>query len=208
MTAQPRKRQPRGVETGGQFATESKQESGVSLELPSYKSKDSDGFPMVACNKCQGTGKSSQYSSTLHHSECFKCSGSGVMPDGVYVARAVKALATARLNAARPRVTEIQKGDVVSLIIKGRYNYKSVANVIVSLRHPVKKVQAGRGKSDVTAYHSRITFTDGTHVDLTSDTILARRGSNLDMQPFHMIAAGKRVDPELISHPKLMPHNT
>ncbi|XBH22904.1 hypothetical protein V5R04_06735 [Jonesiaceae bacterium BS-20] len=196
-----------GVTTGGQFTTAARTEPTLSLRTPASKTHDAEGFPVVTCGRCKGTGKS-EYSRTSGHNQCFNCGGTGFTHEAGPVANAVKALAKARLTAARPRAHQIAAGDLISPVHKeyGRTQWATVAAMHVSLAHPSRTVRTLTGERP-TAYHAIIKMTDGSLIRTTTDTVFARRGANVDLTPFHDMAAGKPVDPRLLANPKILPNH-
>jgi hypothetical protein len=172
-------RVPVGHETGGQFATEPRPEPDISLDA---YADDDYGFPTVVCTRCHGTGRSA-WSPEARHDRCFTCQGTGrCYPPGV-VAAAVRQFAAARMDASRPRVRQLRVGDLVTTVEDrgADRGWRRVSGVLVYPNRPTPTRPEATGTP---AYVARVEFTDGSALMATTDTVLARRGADVDPTPY------------------------
>ncbi|GEL46615.1 hypothetical protein CHO01_17310 [Cellulomonas hominis] len=186
-------RVPAGVRAGGQFATEARDEAPMGLLATQQEmSPDEDGFPTVLCARCQGSGKS-LYNRDAGHSRCFACNGLGRRYPRGPVADAIAQFSKARTAAARPQAWQVRAGDVVSPIYEGygQAKWGVVEKVLVARGRPVRFEGEGENRRP-TAWAALLVLDDGRRLQVTTDTVLARRASEVDPAPFvEMALAGE-----------------
>lgn len=184
-----RAREPRGAATGGRFAPEAKAEPDLNLaRVPDRV--DDDGFPASTCPNCAGRGNARAHSRDLGHSTCFNCRGTGLVYSPEVFAQ-VRELARARAAAARPLVRELRTGNLVSRAYRDPSDarWRRVADVLVFPDRPVPSPIDPKRH----AYAAIIVFDDGEQMRTTTETTVARRGEDVDPEPFVAAAAGRRA---------------
>lgn len=182
-TSETRDRVQAGVREGGQFATSARAESAVTLQAPKPIT-DEHGFPTVECGRCKGKGRF-EYSSELQHDRCFTCGGSGRTYERGLVADTVRAYAQAQMEASRPKVRQLRKGDLVTPIYHelAKANWARVTGVLVYPSRPTKWEGKGAERRPV-EFEATISLDNGEQLRTTTGTIVARRGAQVDPAPF------------------------
>lgn len=184
-------RVPAGVRTGGQFAEQARGEADVELdEVPGLGPTEPDefGFPTVLCGRCKGSGKS-QYNRDAGHSRCFACNGLGRRHPRGPVADAVAAYSKARTAAARPKAWQVRAGDQVSPLYEGygKANWGVVEKLLVARGRPIRFEGTGESRRPV-AWPALLVLEDGRRLQVSTDTVLARRASEVDPAPYVAMA--------------------
>ncbi|WP_156250995.1 hypothetical protein [Pseudactinotalea terrae] len=177
-------RVPAGVKEGGQFSAGTRAEPDVALVAPSRRPFDEFGFPTIACGRCNGTGKS-LYSRDLGHNRCFVCNGSGRSYERGLVSDMVRAFGKAQMEASRPRVRQLRKGDLISQVYHdpGKARWARVTGVWAIPSRPVKWDGEGAQRRPV-EFEARVELNDGTVLRTSTNAVVARRGAQVDPEPF------------------------
>lgn len=182
-------RVPAGVRTGGQFAAEARGEADVDLD--DATEPDEFGFPTVLCGRCKGSGKS-VFNRDAGHSRCFACNGVGRRHPRGPVADAVAVYSKARTSAARPKAWQVRAGDIVSPLYEGygKANWGVVSKLLVAHTRPIRFEGTGDARRPV-AWAALLVLEDGRRLQVSTDTVLARRASEVDPAPFLAMAFAK-----------------
>jgi len=108
---------------------------------------------------------------------------------------AVKAYAQARLDSSRPKVRQLHAGDVISPVYRtpGEARWTKVDQVLVFPAHPTKVASVAGDTATGAEFTAVIQFVDGTHMQATTGTVVARRGATVDPEPFVARAEGRRA---------------
>lgn len=187
----PSARVPAGVRTGGQFAEQARGEADLDLdEMPGAGPTEPDefGFPTVLCGRCKGSGKS-QYNRDAGHSRCFACNGLGRRHPRGPVADAVAAYSKARTSAARPKAWQVRAGDCVSPLYEGygQARWGVVEKLLVARNRPTRFEGTGSSRRPV-SWPALLVLEDGRRLQVSTDTVLARRASEVDPAPYVAMA--------------------
>jgi len=192
-----------GVKEGGQFSAATRAEPDFALIAPSRRPIDEFGFPTTECGRCNGTGKS-LYSRDLGHDRCFVCNGSGRSYERGLVSNMVRAFAKAQMEASRPRVRQLRKGDLISHVYHdpGKARWARVTGVLVIPSRPVKWDGKGEQRRAVD-FEARVELDDGTVLRTTTNAVLARRGAQVDPEPFLQALEQQRLSSQRSRQPVL-----
>lgn len=185
----------KGTRAGGEFTTTVRDEPNVQLTEASQTPRDHNGFPTIDCSRCKGSGRS-KYSPAQGHDRCYTCGGSGVTYEAGRVKEAVRAYAEALVKASRPQVRQLHAGDVVSPVYRNPSEAKwaKVEQVLVFPSRPTGHTVGPDGRRTPAEFTAVIQFADGSHMQTSTDALVARRGENLvDPEPFIARAEGRRA---------------
>lgn len=190
-TSESTERVPRGVTEGGQFATGARAEAAIELSDETQQT-DSLGFPTITCGRCHGTGRSA-YSREMGHDRCFVCGGTGRSYERGLVADTVRAYARAQMEASRPKVRQLRKGDVISQVYHelSKAKWARVEGVLVYPSRPTRWEGKGADRKPV-EFEASIELSDGTVLRTTTGTVVARRGAQVDPAPFLQVLGQQR----------------
>ncbi|MFC8921697.1 hypothetical protein [Cellulosimicrobium sp. NPDC057127] len=146
------------------------------------------GFPTVLCGRCEGSGRSA-YNRDAGHSRCFACNGVGRRYPRGPVADAVAEFSKERTAAARPNAWQVKRGDVVSPLYEryGNARWGVVEKLLVARDRPTRFVGEGEARRAV-AWPALLVLEDGRRLRISTDTVLARRGAEVDPAPFVAMA--------------------
>lgn len=187
-TAHDRPRVPAGVAAGGRYTAAARPEPPLDLRAkpPADPSTDDQyGFPTIACPRCGGT-RESAYNPVTKTRRCFKCNGTGRAYERGVVERAVAEFCAARMAATRPQVRDLRVGDAVSLRYEDLRSAQwfKVAGVLVYPNRPTKFASGDTGRRRPIAYAAVVELDDGSAIQTTTDTVVARRGADVDPTPY------------------------
>lgn len=177
-------RAPRGSAggAGGRFAVTSRIEPALALE-PKPEGVDKYGFPVVVCPRCAGVGRNGR--NNVDGDLCYGCGGTGHTYAPDVLRDVVAEFAAARRAAARPRVRDLKVGDTISKPYAQLHEaeFKQVVRVLVAQARPTRFEGRGDSKRPV-AFAAAVDYSDGTRDVVTTDTVFARRGTQVDPAPF------------------------
>ncbi|WP_251151198.1 hypothetical protein [Cellulosimicrobium sp. Marseille-Q4280] len=94
-----------------------------------------------------------------------------------------------RTAAARPKAWQVKRGDVVSPLYEryGNARWGVVEKLLVARDRPTRFVGDGEARRAV-AWPALLVLEDGRRLRISTDTVLARRGAEVDPAPFVAMA--------------------
>ena len=190
----PLARVPKGTTTGGRFTVATRVEpqlalAGRSRNPGTAPTRDKYGFPVVVCPRCQGRGTHGH--NTVDGERCYGCGGTGHTYAPEVLRDVVAEFAAAQRAAARPKVRDLKPGDVISKPYTQleQAQFRTVVRVLVAPQKPTRFEGRGKAKRPA-AFAAAIDYADGTRDVVTTDFVYARRGANVDPEPFVARATG------------------